>query len=168
MQKGLTAALERYPWTDGERVAALGASYGGYMINWIAGNWPDRFRCLVNHDGLFNTRSMYFETEELWFPECDTQGTTWETPKVYEKNNPVNFVENWQTPMLVIHGAKDYRVVESQGIGAFTALQRQGIPSKFLYFPDENHWVLKPQNSIQWYETVIGWLDQWVKGEGTD
>ncbi len=168
LQKGLAAALERYPWMDGERVAALGASYGGYMINWIAGNWPDRFKCLVNHDGNLDERLAYFDTEELWFPECDHEGTPWDNPESYEKHNPINHVQNWKTPMLVIHSAQDFRVVETQGMSTFTALQRRGIPSKFLYFPDENHWVLKPQNSILWHETVIGWLDQWVKGNGTN
>ncbi|NIO79841.1 MAG: prolyl oligopeptidase family serine peptidase, partial [Candidatus Aminicenantes bacterium] len=163
LQKGLAAALERYPWMDRDRVGALGASFGGYMINWIAGNWQDRFRCLVSHDGNLDERMAYFDTEELWFPEWDHEGTPWTNTEGYEKHNPVNFVKNWKTPMLVIHGALDYRVVDTQGISTFTALQRLGIPSKFLYFPDENHWVLKPHNSILWHETVIGWLDQWLK-----
>jgi dipeptidyl aminopeptidase/acylaminoacyl peptidase len=163
LRKGLAAALERYPWADGDRVGALGASFGGYMINWIAGNWPDRFRCLVNHDGSIDERMAYFDTEELWFPEWDHLGTPWENPEGYEKQNPVNFVGNWKTPMLVIHGALDFRVAETQGLGTFNALQRRGIPSKLLYFPDENHWVLKAHNSILWHETVIDWLDQWLK-----
>ncbi len=163
LQKGLAAALEKYPFLDGDRVGALGASYGGYMINWIAGNWPDRFRCLVNHDGNIDEYMAYFDTEELWFPEWEHMGTPWENPEGYEKHNPVNYVKNWKTPMLVIHGQKDYRVVVSQGIGTFNALQRKGIPSKFLYFPDENHWVQKPNNSILWHDTVIGWLDRWLK-----
>ena len=163
LQKGLQAALEKYPWMDGERVAALGASFGGYMINWIAGNWPDRFRCLVNHDGNLDERAAYFMTEELWFPEWDHEGTPWTNPEGYTKHNPARFVEHWKTPMLVIHGAKDFRVVETSGIATFTGLQRLGIPSQFLYFPDENHWVLKPANSIQWHETVIAWLDQWTR-----
>ena len=163
LQKGLAAALEKYPWMDGERVGALGASYGGYMINWIAGNWPDRFRCLVNHDGNLDERLAYFDTEELWFPEWEHGGTPWNNPEGYEKQNPINFVKNWETPMLVIHGALDFRVVETQGFSTFTALQRKGIPSKLLYFPDENHWVLKPHNSILWHDTVLGWLDQWMK-----
>jgi dipeptidyl aminopeptidase/acylaminoacyl peptidase len=168
LQKGLAAALARYPWMDGDRVAALGASFGGYMINWIAGQWPERFRCLVNHDGNLDERLAYFDTEELWFPEWDHMGNPWDNPENYEKHNPVNYVKNWKTPMLVIHGALDFRVVETQGMSTFTALQRRGIPSKFLYFPDENHWVLKPQNSILWHETVIGWLNQWTKGNGTN
>ena len=166
LQKGLDAALKRYPWMDGERVGALGASFGGYMINWIAGNWPNRFRCLVNHDGNIDERMAYFDTEELWFPEWDHLGTPWDNPTGYEKHNPVNFVKNWKSPMLVIHGALDFRVADTQGLGTFNALQRLGIPSKLLYFPDENHWVLKPQNSILWHETVIGWLDQWLKNSG--
>jgi dipeptidyl aminopeptidase/acylaminoacyl peptidase len=161
LQKGLAAALEKYPWMDGDRVAALGASYGGYMINWIAGNWPDRFRCLVDHDGNFDTRMAYFDTEELWFPEWDHAGTPWDKPEHFEKHNPANFVKNWKTPMLVIHGEHDYRVPITQGIATFNALQRRGIPSQFLYFPDESHWVLSPRNSIQWHDTVLNWLNRW-------
>ncbi len=163
LKKGLDAALRRYPWMDGTRVAALGASYGAYMTNWIAGNWPDRFRCLVTHDGNLDERAAYFGTEELWFPEFEHRGTPWSNPKAYESQNPVNFVKNWKTPMLVVHGARDYRIPDVNGIMTFTALQRLGIPSKFLYFPDENHWILKPRNSVLWHETVIGWLDQWTK-----
>jgi len=163
LQKGLEAAVKRYPWMDGNRVGALGASYGGYMINWIAGSWPDGFKCLICHDGNLDERMAYYDTEELWFPEWDHMGTPWDNPQSYEKHNPVNLVKNWKTPMLVILGGLDYRVVDTQGIGTFNALQRRGIPSKFLYFPDENHWVLKPANSILWHDTVIGWLDQWLK-----
>ena len=166
LQKGLDAALAKYPWMDGTRVAALGASYGGYMINWIAGNWPDRFRCLVAHDGNLDERFAYFATEELWFPEWEHGGTPWDNPAGYAKHNPVDHVAKWKTPTLVIHGGKDYRVVDTGGFATFTALQRKGIPSKFLYFPDENHWVLKPQNSIQWHDTVLDWLDRWTKPGG--
>ncbi len=165
LQKGLAAALERYSWLDGDRVCALGASYGGYMINWIAGNWPERFHCLVNHDGLFDLRSMYFSTEELWFPEWEFHGSPFTNPEGYQRHNPVDFVDRWQTPMLVIHGERDYRVVVTQGLATFTALQRRGIPSKLLYYPDENHWVLKPQNSIQWHDTVLAWLERWIDGD---
>ena len=163
LKKGLDAALARYPWMDKDRVAALGASYGGYMINWIAGNWPDRFRCLVAHDGNLDERFAYFATEELWFPEWEHGGTPWDNPQGYAKHNPVDYVKNWKTPTLVIHGGKDYRVVETGGFATFTALQRMGIPSRFLYFPDENHWVLKPQNSVLWHDTVLDWLDRWTK-----
>ncbi len=160
---GLAAAVERYPWLDGDRVAALGGSFGGYMVNWIAGKWPNRFRCLVNHDGNIDERMAYLATEELWFPEWEHHGTPWDNPDGYRNHNPIDFIQNWRTPMLVIHGADDFRVVETQGIATFTALQRRGIPSKLLYFPDENHWVLKPANSILWYDTVLGWLDRWLR-----
>ncbi|HXI02227.1 MAG TPA: S9 family peptidase [Candidatus Saccharimonadales bacterium] len=163
LQKGLAAALERNPWMDGDRVCALGASYGAYMINWIAGNWPDRFRCLVTHDGNLDERFAYFDTEELWFPEWEHKGTPWENPEGYEKQNPEHFVGNWKTPTLVVHGGRDFRIPYAEGIAVFTALQRLGIPSEFLFFPDESHWVLKPSNSIQWHDTVIGWLDRWLK-----
>ena len=163
LQKGLAAALERYPWLDGQRVCALGASYGGFMMNWIEGNWPDRFRCIVNHDGLFDQRMMYYATEELWFPEWEFGGPQYQVPDNYERVNPVDFVAQWRTPMLVIHGEQDFRIPYTQGIGAFTALQRRGIESKLLLFPDENHWVLKPANSVLWYQTVLGWLDAHLK-----
>jgi dipeptidyl aminopeptidase/acylaminoacyl peptidase len=166
LKQGLDSALEQYPWMDSSRVAALGASYGGYMINWIAGNWPDRFKCLVVHDGNLDERFAYFATEELWFAEWEHGGTPWQNPQGYDKHNPVDFVKNWKTPTLVIHGGKDYRVVDTGGFASFTALQRMGIQSKFLYFPDENHWVLKPANSILWHDTVLDWLDLWTKRDG--
>jgi dipeptidyl aminopeptidase/acylaminoacyl peptidase len=163
LQKGLAAALARSPWIDGDRACALGASYGGFMINWIQGNWPGRFKCLVDHDGTFDQRMMYYSTEELWFPEWELGGPYWKNPQTYEKNNPVNFVDRWKTPMLVVHGGLDYRIPVTQGIAAFNTLQRKGIPSQFLYLPDENHWVLKPANSILWHDTVLAWLDRWLK-----
>jgi len=163
LQKGLEEALAKYNWLDGDRACALGASYGGFMMNWIEGNWPDRFRCIVQHDGVFDQRMMYYSTEELWFMEWENGGIQWEHPQEYEKFNPVNYVSKWQTPMLVIHGEQDFRITYSQGIAAFTALQRRGIESKFLEFPDENHWVLKPANSILWYHTVLGWMDSHLK-----
>jgi dipeptidyl aminopeptidase/acylaminoacyl peptidase len=163
LQKGLAAALEKYAFMDGDRVVALGASYGGWMINWIAGQWPDRFRALVCHDGNLDERMAYYDTEELWFPEWDHMGTPWENPEGYTKHNPIEHVAKWKTPMLVIHGGRDYRVVETQGMSTFTALQRRGIPSRFIHFPDENHWVLKPANSIQWHNEVRAWIDRWAK-----
>ena len=162
LQKGLAAALERFEWMDGESVCALGASYGGYMINWIAGNWPDRFRCLVNHDGIFDQRMMYYATEELWFPEWEHGGAYWTASEGFERHNPAQHVDKWQTPMLVVHGAKDFRIPESQAMATFTALQRKGVASEFLYFPDENHFVLRPSNSIQWHGVVLDWLDRWL------
>ena len=166
LQTGLAAALERYPFLDGDRACALGASYGGYMVNWIAGQWPDRFRCLVNHDGVFDTFAMYFETEELWFPEWENRGTPWDSAASYEVYNPAKYVDRWRTPILVVQGSLDFRVPETQGIGAFTAAQRRGVPSRFLRFPDENHWVLSPANGLRWHEEVLGWLDRWTTTGG--
>jgi dipeptidyl aminopeptidase/acylaminoacyl peptidase len=162
LQRGLAAALERYAWMDGTRVAALGASYGGFMVNWIAGNWPDRFKCLVSHDGGLDERAGYFDTEELWFPEREYGGPPWEVPDAYEKHNPIHHVQKWKTPMLVIHGGRDFRLPETQGMMVFTALQRRGVPSRFIHFPSENHWVLKPKNSIFWHESVLEWLERWT------
>jgi len=163
LKLGLAAALKEFTWLDGEDACALGGSYGGYMINWIAGQWPDRFKCLVSHDGIFDNRSMYYSTEELWFPEWENGGPEYQNPAGYSKHNPVDYVSKWKTPTLVIHGQLDYRVPLSQGLAVFTALQRRGVPSQLLYFPDENHWVLKPQNSIQWYDTVLGWMNRWTR-----
>ena len=164
LQKGLAAAIARYPWLDGTRSCALGASYGGFMMNWIEGNWPERFRCIVNHDGVFDQRMMYYATEELWFAEWENGGAPYyENPKPYEEFNPVNFVAHWRAPMLVIHGQQDFRIPYTQGLAAFTALQRRGIESKLLIFPDENHWVLKPANSLLWHATVLDWLDAHLK-----
>ena len=165
LRKGLDAALQRYPFLDGGRACALGASYGGYMINWIAGQMPDRFRCLVNHDGNLDEKMAYFNTEELWFPEWEHGGTPWENPEGYTKHNPIDHVAQWKTPMMVVHGGQDFRVVDTQGLATFTVLQRRGIPSQLLYFPDENHWVVKPANSLQWHDAVLGWLDRWTQGK---
>lgn len=162
LMTGLDYALDHYPWLDPDRVGALGASFGGWMINWINGH-TNRFKCLVNHDGSFDEFSSYFTTEELWFAEWEFSGPPWQNPELYDRFSPGRYVANWQTPTLVIHGAKDFRVVDTEGIATFTALQRKRIPSELLYFPDENHWVLKPKNSILWHETVIGWLDRWLK-----
>lgn len=166
LQLGLAAAGETDPQIDTENACALGASYGGFMMNWIEGNWPDQFKCIVNHDGLFDLRSMYYSTEELWFPEWDLGGPYFEASEIHERWNPANHVTKWKTPMLVIHGEKDFRVPLEQGLAAFTALQRQDIPSKLLVFPDENHWVLKAQNSVQWHHEVFDWLARWLKDGG--
>jgi dipeptidyl aminopeptidase/acylaminoacyl peptidase len=162
LKKGWAFALEKYNFLDANRAAALGASYGGYMIAWIAGNWPEPWKCLVCHDGVFDTRFGTYSTDELWFDEWETGGPQYEKPEPYERFNPLNHVAKWKTPMLVVQGAQDYRVGSEHAIGIFTALQRRGIPSEFLYFPDENHWVLKPQNSLQWHETVLAWLNRWT------
>ena len=163
LQKGMAAALAKYPWLDGSRACSLGASYGGYMQNWIAGQWPDGFKCIVNHAGIFDTRSMYYTTEELWFTEWENGGPYFKTPEIHERFNPANHVDKWKTPMLVLHGEKDFRVPYAQGIATFTALQRLGVESRFVDFPDENHWILKPANSVFWYTTVLDWLDAHTK-----
>ena len=167
LMKGLDDVLRRHRWIDTERMAAAGASYGGYMINWIQGH-TDRFKALVCHDGNLDEYMAYFDTEELWFPEWEHGGTPWENPEGYRKDSPVAYLEEWSTPELVIHGALDYRVVDTQGLATFNALQRLGVPSRLLYYPDENHWVLKPANSIQWHEVVLEWIDQWTAGEGEE
>lgn len=162
LQKGWAAAQKQYPFLNGDKACALGASYGGFMVNWIAGNWNEPWKCLVNHDGVFDQRMMGYATEELWFTEWEQGGTPYAKAANYEKFNPVNHVADWKKPILIVHGQLDYRIPVEQGLAAFTAAQRQGIESKFLYFPDENHWVLKPQNSVQWHDTVNGWLKQHI------
>jgi dipeptidyl aminopeptidase/acylaminoacyl peptidase len=163
LQKGWAYALGKYKFLDGDKACALGASYGGFMVNWIAGTWNAPFKCFVSHDGEVDTRSMGFTTEELWFDEWERGGTVYDVPENYEAFNPFTHVKDWSKPMLIVHSGRDYRISIDQGIGAFTLLQRRGIPSKFLTFPDENHWVLKPQNSVQWHDEVLGWLAKWTK-----
>jgi dipeptidyl aminopeptidase/acylaminoacyl peptidase len=165
LQKGYAAALNKYSFLDKNRACALGASYGGFMMNWMAGNWKEPWKCFVNHNGIFDTRAMGYSTEELWFTEWDTAGgvSVFDKPELYETFNPLLHVDKWSVPMLVIHSDNDYRVPLEQGIGAFTALQSKGIDSKLLRFPDENHWVLKPQNSLKWHKTVLGWMDEHTK-----
>jgi dipeptidyl aminopeptidase/acylaminoacyl peptidase len=162
LMKGLDYAEQHYPFIDKDRECALGASYGGWMANWILGH-TNRFKCIVTHDGMFNTESAYGDTEELWFPEWEFKGTPWTNREMYRKWSPHLSAANFKTPTLVIHGQLDYRLDVSQGFDLFTTLQRQGVPSKMLYFPDEGHWVLKPQNSQLWYKTVNDWVDQWTK-----
>ncbi len=163
LMDGLDYILKEHAYIDENRMGALGASYGGYMINWIAGQAPDRFQCLINHDGGFDEFSSYYNTEELWFPEYEFGGTPYENPELYDKWSPARYVQNWKTPMLVIHGGRDYRVVPTEGFSTFNALQRRGIPSKLIFFPDENHFVLKPANSRFWHQSVIQWMDTWCK-----
>jgi dipeptidyl aminopeptidase/acylaminoacyl peptidase len=165
LQLGLAYATAHDRQLDAANACALGGSYGGYMMNWIEGNWPDRFKCIVQHDGVFDARAMAYETEELWFDEWEHgQHPYYEAPQEYEKWNPVNFVARWKTPQLVITSENDFRIPYTQGIAAFTALQRRGVPSRLLVYPDENHWVLKPKNSIQWYDEVFGWMARWMGG----
>jgi dipeptidyl aminopeptidase/acylaminoacyl peptidase len=166
LKLGLAYATAHDPQLDATNACALGGSYGGYMMNWIEGRWPDRFKCLVQHDGVFDARGMAYETEELWFDEWEHGGHAYyEAPEEFEKWNPVNYVTAWRTPQLVVTSENDFRIPYTQGLAAFTALQRRNIPSRLLVFPDENHWVLKPKNSIQWYDEVFGWLGRWL-GKG--
>jgi dipeptidyl aminopeptidase/acylaminoacyl peptidase len=158
LKTGWANAIATYDFLDADRACALGASYGGYMVNWIAGNWNEPWACLVSHSGVFDQRIMAYATEELWFTEWENGGVPWNVAASIEKHNPVNHVDAWRVPMLVIHGQKDYRVGVEQSLAAFGALQRRGIPSRLLYFPDENHWILKPHNSVQWHEAVNAWL----------
>ena len=162
LQKGLAHALEQYPYLDADRVVALGASYGGYMVNWIAGVWNEPFKALVSHCGIFDTRMMGYATEELWFTDWENGGSVFTKPDNYDTFDPMLHADKWRVPMLVVHGDKDYRVPMEQGIGSFTACQAKGIASKYLRFPDENHWVLKPQNSMQWHATVFEWLNEYT------
>ena len=161
LMQGLDYAEKTFPFIDKNREAALGASYGGYMIDWILGH-SDRFKCLVTHDGIFNTESAYGTTEELWFPEKEFGGPPWKNRELYRKWSPHLFVEKFKTPTLVVHGQLDYRLDVSQGFDLFTTLQRLDVPSEMLYFPDEGHWVLKPQNGQLWYKTVNDWIDRWT------
>ena len=161
LMKGLDYAEQTYPFIDKTRECALGASYGGYMINWILGH-TDRFKCLVSHDGMFNAESAWGTTEEIWFNNWEFKGTPYDNRAGYEKWSPHQYAKNFKTPTLVIHGQRDYRLDVSEGFQLFTTLQMEGVPSKMLYFPDEGHWVQKPQNSKLWYETVNAWVDQWI------
>jgi dipeptidyl aminopeptidase/acylaminoacyl peptidase len=157
--------LSARDYVDSARIGAAGASYGGYMVNWIAGH-TDRFAALVSMAGAYNLVSKYGVTEELWFPEWDLGGTPWDDPEDYEKWSPHSYASAFSTPTLVVHGELDFRVPVGEGLQMFTALQRQGVPSRLLYFPDEGHWILKPENNIFYYGQFIGWMDQYLKGEG--
>jgi dipeptidyl aminopeptidase/acylaminoacyl peptidase len=164
LMNGVEYAMNTFPFIDNDRIVAAGASYGGYMINWIEGhNDKGIFKALVSHDGVFNTVSAAGTTEELWFDEWEFKGTTWDNRESYEKFSPSNFVKNFKTPMLLIHGQLDYRLDVSEGFQMFTALQKMNVPSKMLYFPDEGHWVLKPLNSELWHKTVLEWLATYLK-----
>jgi dipeptidyl aminopeptidase/acylaminoacyl peptidase len=163
------AKIASMPFIDRERVGAAGGSYGGYMVNWILGHNDDprvKFKALVSHAGVYNLTSMYGATEELWFTEWEFKGTPWTSPEQYMKWSPHMSVKNFKTPTLVIHGELDYRVPYTEGLQLFTALQRQGVDSRLLLYPDEGHWILKPQNSKLWYDTVLGWFEKYLKPNG--
>jgi dipeptidyl aminopeptidase/acylaminoacyl peptidase len=162
LMKGLDYVEKTYPFIDKNHEAALGASYGGYMANWLLGH-TNRFKCIVSHDGVFNAVSAYGTTEELWFSNWEFKGPPWKNRELYRKWSPHEYAQNFKTPTLVVHGQNDYRIDVSQGFDLFTTLQVLKVPSKMLYFPDEGHWVLKPQNSRLWYKTVNDWVDQWCK-----
>jgi dipeptidyl aminopeptidase/acylaminoacyl peptidase len=162
LMKGLDYVEKTFPFIDKNREAAMGASYGGYMANWLLGH-TDRFKCIVSHDGMFDSESAYGTTEELWFNEWEFGGPPWKNREKYRRYSPHLFADKFKTPTLVIHGQNDYRLDVSEGFQLFTTLQRLKVPSKMLYFPDEGHWVLKPQNSRLWYKTVNDWVDQWCK-----
>ena len=160
------AMAANLPYVDKARIGAAGASYGGYMVNWIEGHNNDprfRYKVLVSHDGVYNLAAMYGVTEELWFPEWEFKGTPWTNPAMYERWSPHKFVQNFKTPVLIITNALDYRVPEGEGLQFFTAVQRMGVESKLLDFPDEGHWVSKPANSAFWHKTVLDWLDKYLK-----
>jgi dipeptidyl aminopeptidase/acylaminoacyl peptidase len=167
LMQGLDYAEQHYPFIDKTRECALGASYGGYMANWVLGH-TDRFQCIVSHDGMFDAESAYGSTEELWFNEWEFKGKPWDyygkpdAENPFRKWSPAMSAKNFKTPTLVIHGQLDYRLDVSEGFQLFTTLQRLKVPSKMLYFPDEGHWVLKPQNAQLWYKTVNDWVDQWT------
>jgi dipeptidyl aminopeptidase/acylaminoacyl peptidase len=166
IMNGVADVLRRNPYLDRNRVGAAGASYGGYMVNWILGHNNDprfRFKVLVSHDGVYNLESMYGGTEELWFPEWEFKGTPWTNPAQYTRWSPHKFAQNFNTPILLIHGELDYRVPIGEGMQLFTAVQRKGIDSKMLIFPDEGHWVLKPQNLQLWFNTILDWTDKYLQ-----
>jgi dipeptidyl aminopeptidase/acylaminoacyl peptidase len=164
VMKGIDAAILKYPYIDKTKMAAAGGSYGGYMADWLATH-TDRFKAIVSHAGVYDKVSMY-ATEELWFEEHDSQGTPWTAPENYKKWSPSTYAAElgkYKTPTLVVAGERDYRVPYTQSLEFFSALQRQGVPSKLVVFPDEGHWVLKPQNSQFWYKTFLDWLAEYVK-----
>ncbi|MFI5456946.1 MAG: alpha/beta fold hydrolase [Isosphaerales bacterium] len=162
LMKGLDHAIKTYPFLDGSRVAAAGGSYGGFMVNWMAGH-TDRFKALISHAGVFDLTSKYGTTEELWFPEWEFGGPPWEKPDHYRERSPSTHAANFKTPTLVIHGALDFRVPDAQGLGMFTSLQRRGVPSRYVWFPDEGHWILQPANRVVWWHEVLSWLDKYLK-----
>ena len=167
--KDLLSAIDdisNEPYVDKDRLGCVGASFGGYSVYWLAGHHEGRFKCFIAHDGIFNLDQQYVETEEMWFPQWDLGGPYWEKNKVTESTyatSPHLFADKWDTPILCIHGEKDYRILYSQAVSAFQAARLRGVPAELLLFPDENHWVLKPQNGILWQRTYFNWLDKWLK-----
>ncbi|RLD33844.1 MAG: peptidase S9, partial [Bacteroidetes bacterium] len=159
--------VSKEPFIDNERLGAIGASYGGFSVFWLAGNHDKRFKAFIAHDGMFNFEAQYLETEEMWFVDWDLGGAFWEKDNAVAMNSyansPHKFINKWDTPILIIHGELDYRITYTQGMSAFNAAVLRGVPAEFLFFPDENHWVLSPQNGILWQRTFYNWLDRWLK-----
>jgi len=159
--------LSKESFVDNDRLGAVGASYGGFSVFWLAGNHDKRFKAFISHDGMFNFESQYLETEEMWFVDWDLGGAFWEKDNKVAMNSyansPHKFIDKWDTPILIIHGELDYRITYTQGMSAFNAAVLRDVPAEFLYFPDENHWVLSPQNGILWQRTFYHWLDKWLK-----
>ncbi len=167
--KDLLSAIDdisKESYVDKDRLGCVGASFGGYSVYWLAGHHEGRFKCFIAHDGIFNLEQQYLETEEMWFPQWDLGGPFWDKNKVTESTyatSPHLFADKWDTPILCIHGEKDYRILYSQAVSAFQAARLRGVPAELLLFPDENHWVLKPQNGVLWQRTYFAWLDKWLK-----
>ncbi len=169
LMKGLSFVGQRYEWVNTTNACAIGGSYGGYMVNWIQGQ-TDKFKCLVTHDGYFNQIGMLYSTDEIWFPLTDfCPNSAWgcvpwdqKYRSLYDKHSPESYVKNWKTPHLVIHGGKDYRIPITEALSVFSALQLKNIPSRLIVFPEENHWVLRPENSVKWYDEVLNWLDKYT------
>ena len=159
--------LAAEPYVDKDRVGCVGASYGGFSVFWLAGHHQKRFKAFIAHDGMFNLESQYLETEEMWFVNHDLGGAFWDKENTVAQksyaNSPHLFVKDWDTPMMVVHGGNDFRIAYTQGMSAYNAAKLRGLPAEFLFFPNENHWVLKPQNSVLWQREFFGWLDKWLK-----
>ena len=157
-------AIKKEPYVDADRLGCVGASFGGYSVYWLAGHHEKRFKAFIAHDGIFNTHQQYGETEEIWFPNWDFGGAPWANSHNNAfTDSPHLSVDKWDTPILCIHGMKDYRILHSQAEAAFTSARLRGVPAQLLLLPDENHWVLKPQNGILWQRTYFNWLDKWLK-----
>ncbi|MDE7397845.1 MAG: alpha/beta fold hydrolase, partial [Muribaculum sp.] len=164
--------IKQRPYIDADHIGAVGASYGGFSVYWLAGNHDGRFACLIAHAGIFNTAAQYLETEEMWFANWDLGGPFWDKSNATAQrsfaNSPHRFVDRWDTPILITHGEMDFRILASQGQMAFNAARLRGVPAEMLIFPDENHWILKPQNAVLWQRVFFRWLDRWLKPENTE
>ena len=172
MQDYLSAVddMKRESYIDGDHIGAVGASYGGFSVYWLAGNHDKRFACFIAHAGIFNMETQYLETEEMWFANWDMGGAYWDksnpvAQNTFAKASPHRYVDRWDTPILVTHGEYDFRILASQGMMAFNAARLRGVPAEMLIFPDENHWILKPQNAVMWQRVFFRWLDRWLKPE---